>query len=196
MLTEKQYAMLVAANGCSLPGDGFRIKGSGQHRVARGLEELGLVRVAAAPEQKARVHVTPKGRARREELGRVFMAAERTKQTVRQSGTLTHPDGKEERVVLETTLDPTTDRVTQRIVNDPLAGFLTPADAIVPCKMCGAAEGEPCRSRPKDKSKLKSGFVHVGRRVARLLLTAKARGGERERFEEEAVKMLREDLRS
>jgi hypothetical protein len=73
MLTEKQYAMLVLANGCSLPGDGLRIKGSGQHRVARGLEDLGLVRVARAPEQKARVHITAAGRARREEIGRDLM---------------------------------------------------------------------------------------------------------------------------
>ena len=67
--------MLVAANGCSLPGDGLRIKGPGQHRIARSLEEMGLVRVAAAPEQKARVYVTVEGRAKREEMGRAIMEA-------------------------------------------------------------------------------------------------------------------------
>jgi hypothetical protein len=77
---------------------------------------------------------------------------------------------------------------------DLLSGFLHPADAIVPCKRCGAVEGEPCRSLPKDKDKLKPGFVHFGRRMRRLLLTAAARGDERERFERDAVKMLRQYL--
>ena len=61
---------MLVANGCSLPGDGLRIKGSGAHRVARGLEMLGFVRVSAPPDQKACVHVTAEGRAKREELGR------------------------------------------------------------------------------------------------------------------------------
>ena len=73
-MSPKQYAMLVVANGCSLPGDGLRIKGPGQHRIARSLEVMGYVRVAAAPEQKARVHITVSGRARREEIARVLMA--------------------------------------------------------------------------------------------------------------------------
>jgi len=185
-LTEKQYAMLVAANGCSLPGDGLRIKGPGQHRVARSLAAMGLVRVAAAPERKARVHITVDGRARREEIARALMPA------IRQNGTLTHPDGKKERVVVETKIDG--GRISQRIKTDPLSGFLHPADAIVPCKTCGVVEGEPCKPLPKDKDQLKPGFVHFGRRVQRLLLTAKARGNEREQFEEKAVKMLREHL--
>ena len=82
-----------------------------------------------------------------------------------------------------------TTRVNHRVVKDLLAGFLYPADAIIPCKACGAVDGEPC------KGKLKPGFVHIGRRLRRLLLTAKARSNsERERFEAEAVKMLRGHL--
>jgi hypothetical protein len=77
--------------------------------------------------------------------------------------------------------------------SDPLSGFLYPADAIVPCKVCGVAEGIPCRTIRKDKVKLKPGFVHFGRRVSRLLLTAKA-PHERDRLEDEAVKLLREYL--
>ena len=73
-----------------------------------------------------------------------------------------------------------------------LTGFLHPADAIVPCKACGAVEGEPCRSSPKDV--LKPGFVHFGRRLQRLLLSAKGRADEREKFEAKAVSMLREHL--
>jgi hypothetical protein len=83
----------------------------------------------------------------------------------------------------------------KRKPKDPLSGFLHPADAIVPCKTCGVVEGEPCKPLPKDKDQLKPGFVHFGRRVQRLLLTANARGaGQREQFEEKAVKMLREHL--
>ena len=71
-LTEKQYAMLVAANGCSLPGDGLRIKGAGQHSTADSLRRRGLVRVAIPADDalKARVHVTPEGRAERERIAR------------------------------------------------------------------------------------------------------------------------------
>jgi hypothetical protein len=75
---------------------------------------------------------------------------------------------------------------------DLLAGFLHPADAIVPCSACGAAEGVPCRSVAKDKDRLKPGFVHFGRRLRRFLLTGGARSAEqRKRFEAEAIKMLR-----
>ena len=80
---------------------------------------------------------------------------------------------------------------------DLLAGFLHPADAIVPCKTCGAVEGVPCRSVAKDKDRLKPGFVHFSRRLRRVMLSA---GGalrqreKREKFEAEAVKMLREYL--
>jgi DNA-binding MarR family transcriptional regulator len=72
-LTSNQYGMLVAANGCSLPGDGLRIKGAGAHRVARTLEAMGFVRVARPAEdgRKARVHVTKEGRAKREAMGEV-----------------------------------------------------------------------------------------------------------------------------
>lgn len=72
-MTSKQYAMLVAANGCSLPGDGLRIKGSGQHRIARNLEAIGYVRVASPPDAKARVHITELGRRHRELMGRDLM---------------------------------------------------------------------------------------------------------------------------
>ena len=129
--------------------------------------------------------MTPLEKERRA-LGRLLQWADQTSKTVRQNATMMHPDGKEERIVLETTLDTTTQRVNHRVVKDLLAGFLYPADAIIPCKACGAVEGEPC------KGKLKPGFVHMGRRLKRLLLTVKARSNsERERFEAEAVKMLR-----
>ena len=133
--------------------------------------------------------MTPLQKERRA-LRRLVQWAGPTRSTVvRQYGTLIHPDGKEERTLLETTFDSATQRVKHQLVKpDPLAGFRYPADAIVPCKMCGVAEGEPCRS-------LGLGFVHVARRIARLLLTAKARSSEeRERFEVEAVKMLRKHL--
>jgi hypothetical protein len=61
-MTEKQEAMLRAADACSFPGDGLRIKGPGAHRVARGLEEGGYVRVARPMDAKARVHITAYGR--------------------------------------------------------------------------------------------------------------------------------------
>jgi len=72
---------------------------------------------------------------------------------------------------------------------DPLAGFVDPADAIVACRGCGAAEGVPCRGKG-----LKPGFVHFGRRVRRLLLTAKA-PERRARLEAKALRMLRAHLR-
>lgn len=109
-------------------------------------------------------------------LRRLLQWADQTpkSKTVRQNAIMMHPDGK---------------RVNHRVVKDLLAGFLYSADAIVPCKACGAVDGEPC------KGKLKPGFVHIGRRLRRLLLTAKARSNsERERFEAEAVKMLRGHL--
>jgi len=67
-MTPKQYAMLAKANGCSLPGDGLRIKGSGAHRTARALETMGYIQVAAAPKQKARVYITELGRRHRERM--------------------------------------------------------------------------------------------------------------------------------
>jgi hypothetical protein len=73
-MTEKQYAMLVAANGCSLPGDGLRIKGPGQHRTARLLEAMGLVRVAVLLDgRKAYVYITVNGRVRREQIARTLV---------------------------------------------------------------------------------------------------------------------------
>ena len=124
------------------------------------------------------------------------------KKTIRQNGTLTHPDGMQERVVVETQFDDQIHRVTQRIMRrveptmkkDLLAGFRHPADAIVPCSACGATEGVPCKSIAKDKDRLKPGFVHFGRRLRRFLLTGAARGDQRKRFEDEAVKMLRKWL--
>ena len=52
----------------------------------------------------------------------------------------------------------------KRIVKqDLLAGFFHPADAIVPCKRCGAVEGVPCRPlSDTEKGTLKPGFVHLG----------------------------------
>jgi hypothetical protein len=79
------------------------------------------------------------------------------------------------------------------VKRDLLAGFLHPEDAIVPCGACGSAEGEPCKSIAKDKDRLKPGFVHFGRRVRRLLLTAEA-PEKRDRFETLAVAELRKWL--
>jgi hypothetical protein len=76
-----------------------------------------------------------------------------------------------------------------------IPGFLDPADATVECSVCRAPIGKPCRRAPKDKVALKPGFVHVARRIRRLLLTARARSSEeRERVEAEAVKMVQEHL--
>lgn len=62
-LTARQRGMLECADVCSLPGDGLRIKGSGEHRSAAGLEHLGLVRVQRPTDgRKSRVHVTENGR--------------------------------------------------------------------------------------------------------------------------------------
>lgn len=75
-----------------------------------------------------------------------------------------------------------------------LAGFLFPADAIVPCS-CGAAVGELCRPQSEeiDRLKWKPGYVHISRRLRRLLLTA-GDPGKREQFEAKAVKLLRAHL--
>lgn len=62
-LTSRQRVLLMCADGVSLPGDGLRIVGSGEHRSAAGLERLGLVRVQRPTDgHKARVHVTENGR--------------------------------------------------------------------------------------------------------------------------------------
>jgi len=62
-LTAVQERILREADAVSLPGDGLRIAGSGEHRAARNLESLKYVRVAVpADGRKARVHVTPEGR--------------------------------------------------------------------------------------------------------------------------------------
>ena len=73
-----------------------------------------------------------------------------------------------------------------------IPGFLHEADAIVPCS-CGAVEGEPCK--PDDRRGWEPGTVHFGRRLRRLMLTGKATEEQREKFEREAVAMLREELR-
>jgi hypothetical protein len=70
-----------------------------------------------------------------------------------------------------------------------MKGFLVAADAIVPCKTCGAAEGVPCKGKG-----LKRNYVHIGRRVSRLLLSAR-RPEKREEFEAAAVKELHKFLR-
>ena len=74
-----------------------------------------------------------------------------------------------------------------------ISGFLVEEDAIVPC-WCGAKEGQPCRPTAKDRGKpWKPGQVHFGRRVRRLLLTAKATDAERQEFHRKALEMLREE---
>ena len=75
MLTDKQYAMLVAANGCSLPGDGLRIKGPGQHAVADKLRRLGFVRIETYTDVKAHVFITPEGRTERERIARELVSS-------------------------------------------------------------------------------------------------------------------------
>lgn len=63
-LTSYQEKLLRGAEAASLPGDGLRVKGSGAHRAARGLESLGLARLAVPGDgSKARLHVTKSGRA-------------------------------------------------------------------------------------------------------------------------------------
>jgi hypothetical protein len=70
-----------------------------------------------------------------------------------------------------------------------MKGFLVAADAIVPCKTCGAAEGVPCKG-------LKRNYVHIGRRISRLLLSAGSPHPEkRAEFEAAAVKELQKYLR-
>ena len=77
-MTPTMYVMLVAANGCSLPGDGLRIKGSGRHRAARALEALGMVRVGVpADGRKAHVYITERGREWREAVARSELLAVR-----------------------------------------------------------------------------------------------------------------------
>lgn len=85
-----------------------------------------------------------------------------------------------------------------------LRGFLQAADAIVPCKTCKVAEGVPCKFKKNDEAPVMktskrglvpaAGSVHISRRVARLLLTAR-NPVLRESFERDAVKLLKEYLR-
>ena len=74
-----------------------------------------------------------------------------------------------------------------------IPGFLHAADAIVPCKACGAREGQPCVPQDKDLGRLKPGYVHFGRRLSRLLLT-RERWWERDKLEEELVDLLAKEL--
>jgi hypothetical protein len=73
-----------------------------------------------------------------------------------------------------------------------MKGFIVAADAIVPCKECGATEGVPCK--PLKGEELKAGYVHFGRRVARLLLSA-GNPAKRAAFEAAALKELRAYLK-
>jgi hypothetical protein len=68
-----------------------------------------------------------------------------------------------------------------------LDGFLDVADALVPCAVCGATEGVPCTGLPP-------GFVHFGRRLARMMLTAD-RPERRAEFERRAIELLRRFVR-
>jgi hypothetical protein len=75
-----------------------------------------------------------------------------------------------------------------------IEGFLHAADAIVECRACGATYGEPCKPQPKDKGKLLPGYVHIGRRVKRLMLTAR-RWWERDKIENELTELLAKELK-
>jgi len=66
-----------------------------------------------------------------------------------------------------------------------IKGFIVEEDAIVPCH-CGAKEGQPCKPSAKEKDKWIYGYSHIGRRVRRLLLTAKD-PTKREAFEKAAL---------
>lgn len=76
---------------------------------------------------------------------------------------------------------------------DPLSGFLNPADAIVACSTCGSPEGVPCKPTSRDPN-LKPRYIHIGRRIRRLLLTASMTNEDRMKLEASVVKMLREHL--
>ena len=77
---------------------------------------------------------------------------------------------------------------------DPLSGFLDPADAIVACGTCGSQEGVPCKPTSRDVKPPKPRHVHIGRRIRRLLLTASLSYNDRTALEASVVKMLREHL--
>lgn len=73
-----------------------------------------------------------------------------------------------------------------------LRGFIVAVDAIVPCKVCGARIGERCVTTDRDKKKLRYGYVHFGRRLDRLLLTAGAPRREREKIERGLLDLVKE----
>jgi hypothetical protein len=71
-------------------------------------------------------------------------------------------------------------------------GFAVAADAIVACGVCGAKEGKPCKPVKKDRGKpWRLGTVHIGRRIKRLLLTAKATPEERAKIEKALIATLK-----
>ena len=85
--------------------------------------------------------------------------------------------------------------LTQQVKTRAVRGFAVAADSIVCCphKGCAATEGAPCHKVRGEQ--LPPGAVHLGRRLRRLLLTAKANPEERAAFERDAVSMLLAHLR-
>lgn len=62
-------------------------------------------------------------------------------------------------------------------------------DLIIDCKVCGAPKGTACKPTARDK-KWTPGWSHFGRRMKRLLLTAKGTSEERRRFEQAEIGRL------
>lgn len=75
-----------------------------------------------------------------------------------------------------------------------IPGFLQPGDALVPCVVCEADSGKPCRTIPSEEP-LEPGVVHFCRRMARMLLSAKLPAAERSEFERVELEKLSLRLR-